>query len=324
MEAILFLQLRLSMPAVLIALLLLATPMARAKSMASPASVNFGVQTVGTQSTSVEVTFDNHTGNAIRIASVSSSASQFSYSGPSLPVTLRPGQILSGSVRFEPTAAQAYTGTLVFTRVNGLTAKIALLGSGNAAQSSTVRGQLSMTPSSISFGNVSVGKSGSNTIAFSNSGTATVTVSNVSIDGAGLNASGVSNGIVLSPGQSATMAVTFAPAGTGSISGSVTVTSNATDSTTSVPVSGTGVQAAPLSTALAWNAGASNDVVGYDVYRGSVSGGPYAILTNTPIVTTSYTDNSVQSGQTYYYAVTAVDGAGVQSAYSNIASASIP
>jgi fibronectin type 3 domain-containing protein len=40
--------------------------------------------------------------------------------------------------------------------------------------------------------------------------------------------------------------------------------------------------------------------------------------------TTSYTDSAVQNGQTYYYVVTAVDSAGVESAYSNQTQASIP
>jgi TolB protein len=40
--------------------------------------------------------------------------------------------------------------------------------------------------------------------------------------------------------------------------------------------------------------------------------------------TTSYTDNAVQAGQTYYYVVTAIDGSGNESAYSTEASATIP
>jgi fibronectin type 3 domain-containing protein len=42
------------------------------------------------------------------------------------------------------------------------------------------------------------------------------------------------------------------------------------------------------------------------------------------VSTAAYTDNTVQSGQTYYYWVTAVNSSGVESAYSNSVSAAIP
>jgi len=48
------------------------------------------------------------------------------------------------------------------------------------------------------------------------------------------------------------------------------------------------------------------------------------VLTGSPDASTSYTDNSVQAGQTYYYVVTAVDGSGNESVDSNQAQAVIP
>ena len=66
-------------------------------------------------------------------------------------------------------------------------------------------------------------------------------------------------------------------------------------------------------------------VVGYNVYRGTVSGGPYTLqLNSSPITGTTYTDLMVTSGQSYYYVVTAVDSHGVESVYSNQAPASVP
>jgi fibronectin type 3 domain-containing protein len=65
-------------------------------------------------------------------------------------------------------------------------------------------------------------------------------------------------------------------------------------------------------------------VVGYHVYRGSVTGGPYTELDSVLNASTNYVDNSVQAGQTYYYVATAVDGSGVESGYSNQVKAAIP
>ena len=74
---------------------------------------------------------------------------------------------------------------------------------------------------------------------------------------------------------------------------------------------------------LSWTASTSS-VTGYNIYRTTVSGGPYTKLNPSLLPGTTYTDSSVQGGQTYYYVTTAVDSSGVESAYSNEASATIP
>ena len=162
-------------------------------------------------------------------------------------------------------------------------------------------------------------------MTLTNSGTASITISNVSILGPGFNSSGsMPTGQTLTPGQTVTVNVSFAPAAVGSVTGSVTVSSNAANSPTTIALSGTGVQGAvPHSTTLFWNLGGTS-VVGYNVYGGTVSGGPYTKLTNTPVSTNAYTDSTVQCGTTYYYTVTAVDSNNTESGYSNQASILIP
>jgi len=60
------------------------------------------------------------------------------------------------------------------------------------------------------------------------------------------------------------------------------------------------------------------------VYGNTQPSGPAFKLTSTPVGTTAYTDNTVQSGQTYYYWVTALDASGNESAYSSDVAATIP
>jgi hypothetical protein len=67
---------------------------------------------------------------------------------------------------------------------------------------------------------------------------------------------------------------------------------------------------------LTWTPSTSPGVVGYNILRGTTPGGPYTILSSLGLAA-SYTDDSVQSGFTYYYVVTAVDGSGRASPYSN-------
>jgi hypothetical protein len=89
-------------------------------------------------------------------------------------------------------------------------------------------------------------------------------------------------------------------------------------------VTGACVTGNPHSVTLNWVASTSTNVVGYKVYRGTVAGGPYTLLTTTPVVGVTYTDSIVQAGQTYYYAVTAVDSSNNASVYSNEATAVVP
>lgn len=132
-----------------------------------------------------------------------------------------------------------------------------------------------------------------------------------------------SAGVILSPGQTATLSATFAPATAGSESGGITVTSNASNSPTVIALSGTGVAPAAYSVSLSWVPSTSS-VAGYNVYSSSVSGGPYNKLTSSPVATTNYTDTSASAAQTYYYVVTAVSSTNVESAYSTQVSATVP
>ena len=91
-------------------------------------------------------------------------------------------------------------------------------------------------------------------------------------------------------------------------------------------VSGVNFTATPQtahSVGLAWNASTST-VAGYNVYRSTVSGGPYTKINLSLVAVLNYTDSTVQSGATYFYVTTAVDSIGNESTYSNEASAVIP
>src|SRR5947207_9718763 len=74
---------------------------------------------------------------------------------------------------------------------------------------------------------------------------------------------------------------------------------------------------------LSWVASTSV-VTGYYVYRGTVDGGPYILLSSSPVTGLTYTDTTVQSGQTYYYVTTSVDSNGNQSGFANQVQATIP
>jgi hypothetical protein len=186
----------------------------------------------------------------------------------------------------------------------------------------TAPGQLSSGTSTLNFGNVNVGSSSTQSTPVTNTGASNVTVSSVGIIGAGVSVNGLSTGTILAAGASVTMNVIYAPASAGSLAGSVTINSNASNSPLSVSLLGTGV-AVQHSAALSWIASTSV-VTGYNTYRGAISGGPYTKINSSLTAGTTFTDTSVISGQTYYYVVTAVDSSNVESAFSNQVQAVIP
>ena len=65
-------------------------------------------------------------------------------------------------------------------------------------------------------------------------------------------------------------------------------------------------------------------MAGYNVYRSEVSGRQYSRLNPVLDPHTTFTDNTVESGRTYYYVTTAISGTGVESAPSNQVEAVIP
>jgi len=179
---------------------------------------------------------------------------------------------------------------------------------------------LALASTVLSFGNVDLSATTSQSVTLTNAGNSAVTISNVTVSGAGFTASGVAGGLILPPGQTATLNVTFAPAASGTVAGSVAVASNATNSPALITLSGAGV--AP-SVVLSWTASTSA-VIGYNSYSSAVPGGPYNKLNASPVATTTYTDNTVQSGKTYYYVVTSVDSDNVESVFSNEVSVTVP
>src|SRR5712691_876013 len=107
----------------------------------------------------------------------------------------------------------------------GLVGTVSLLGcSGVSPQVQQM--QLVISPSALSFGNVSLGSSSTQTVTLINSGAASVTVSQASVSGAGFSNNGLTPPLTLPPGQSSTLTVRFAPQASGRVTGSLSVVGN--------------------------------------------------------------------------------------------------
>jgi fibronectin type 3 domain-containing protein len=76
---------------------------------------------------------------------------------------------------------------------------------------------------------------------------------------------------------------------------------------------------------LSWTASTTPGVLGYDVYRGTTSGGESSTpLNSSPINGITFTDSNVTAGQAYYYVITTVNSNDAQSASSSETSVTVP
>jgi len=197
--------------------------------------LDFGSVTTGKNKT-LSMTVSNTGAGSITVSSISISNQAFSLSAPSLPATIAAGQSTPVSVVFSPTAAGAISATvsMVSNASNSPTASFTLAGTGVSS------GQLDSNPGSEAFGSVTVGKQSSQTVTLINNSPATVNISQATVSGAAFKLSGITPPVALTPTQSTTLTVTFAPQATGSATGTVTITSDAPNPTLSLALTGTG------------------------------------------------------------------------------------
>lgn len=182
---------------------------------------------------------------------------------------------------------------------------------------------LSATPSSLGFGSQVLNTPTTQTTKITNTGSVAVAITQDSIVGSGFS-TGITTPINLNPAQSVSVPVVFNPGAAGTVNGSLALMSNGT-TVLSIPLAGTGLAPLAHSVDIAWDASTSAALQGYNVYRSTVSGGPYTKI--SPVLAASallFTDTSPVSGKQYFYVVTAVDSTGAESAASTQVAVSIP
>ena len=209
-----------------------ATAVAAGSVAASPTSFTFGNVQVNTSQTQTE-TLKNSGGTNLTISQATFSGAGFSYTGLSLPLTLAPNQSTTFAVVFAPTAVGAANGTLSIT-VSGSTTTVDIALSAAGVTPAT----LTATPATLSFPGVQVGKSQAQTETVQNTGGLSATISQGTVSGKGFSISGLSTPVTLTPGQSTTFSVTFAPQSSGSSTGTVAIASNASNSNLVISLSG--------------------------------------------------------------------------------------
>ena len=199
----------------------------------SPTSLTFGSQLIGSTSAPKTVTLTNNQSSAVTSISISASGDfgQTNNCGTSVAAN----SSCTINVTFSPTASGTRTGTLTVTDSAG-TQTASLTGTGV--------GNVTLSPSSVNFGNQGVGTTSSaHLVTLSNGNTSALTGISVAITGANAGDFGQTNncGTTLAGSASCTISATFTPSGYGTRTATLTVTDSAGTQTSSLSGSGTDI-----------------------------------------------------------------------------------
>ena len=286
---------------------------------ATPDDASFGNVPEGTTNTQT-IQLKNTSSRSVRVTGTRLSVSGYHLSGPTLPLTLAAGAITHFNLAFAPTTTGLHKGSLtVTTSSSNVPLVINVSGTGIPATRT-----LTVTPTTLNFGSETVGKMHVLTANLKNTGNESVTVSGTSVSDSQFTTSGGVNGVTLAAGQSAPLNVIYSPKTASQQSGTVKISSNATNSPATIAVMGTGVHGSVHSVALTWDASSSTGIIGYYLYRSTTPGNGFIRLVTSPLSGLQYTDGTVQSGRTYYYVVTSVNSTREESIRSAEAIAAIP
>ena len=185
-----------------------------------------------------------------------------------------------------------------------------------------------MEPSLLDFGNVSVGEPATASVTVSNTGSDSFNITSIALTGTDADRFSVATTpFTLSGGGNQDLEITFTPNAARSFTASLDIESDEGD--VSVTLRGTGIAntapAAPTSLEasagdgqvdLTWQANAEPDVRHYRIYRGTSS--PASTLVDSVAVgMETYTDTDVTNGTTYFYRLTVINTADLESGFSN-------
>lgn len=219
----------------------------------------FGDQVVGTQSAAQQFTISNASGTYVsNLTAVVTNSNTTDFDvmvqGCSLGsnCTFTPGQSRTVTVRFSPNSLGSKSGTITITSDDPDESSIAINMSGNG-----VEPDITLTSaSSHNFGDVEIGQTSANhTVSVRNDGSATLTISSVSLGGSNPAQFAITGGtvpgnaITLAPGASTSWTVACQPTTKGNKSAAFQIGSDDPDEgTVSVSLSCRGTEAALTAT----------------------------------------------------------------------------
>ncbi len=200
----------------------------------SPSTLAFGNVQVGMPS-SLHAKLTASTTD-VTISSHQSSNSEFAIKGIPLPLTIAAGKSVEAIIEFTPSSLGTVVGKASFSSNISASPTVAQL-SGTGVDAAEAP-QLSITPTTLSFGNVNVGSSLTKQLTFTASNAA-VTLTAHDLSNSDFMVTGMSVPLTIAAGKSVAVSIKFTPKAAGTISGKANFVSNVANSPTVVQLTGT-------------------------------------------------------------------------------------
>jgi hypothetical protein len=244
----------------------------------SPPSISFASRLTGTTSAARNITVSNGGPGLLLItnlAIIGANASDFAQTN-SCGNSVGARRSCTIGVSFTPFASGSGMAVVSLSdNASGGTQTVSLLGfaTGPPSDSGNAPSEPILSSTSLSFGNQPIAVSSTaQTITLTNNTGAALSVAGLTIGGADAgDFAEIANscGTSVAAGGACTIGVSFTPSDAGERAATLSITDNASNSPQTASLTGTGCPDVILS----WAASATPGVVGYDIYRGTASGG---------------------------------------------------
>lgn len=302
-------------------LMIASVAIANAAATVSPTSLSWNWVTAGGKGGQKTATLTNGNSSAITISSIAlggSNPGDFQIYSKTCGTSLAASASCSVSIVFAPTTTGSRTAKLTFTDSDSTSPQtVALSGTGTSAGNN-----LTVSPSSLSFGSYGVGStSGAQQAYIYNGSSVTDTFSSISISGTNAGDFSISSktcGTSIAPPTTCSVSVVFKPAAAGARSATLTLTDSAANSPQTVALSGTGgstsgFSISPTNPGVAVNGSVQFSATSSATWKASCGSINASGLYTAPSTTGSCTVTGTQTASPYASASTTVSVKGSQS-----------
>jgi subtilase family serine protease len=245
----------------------------------TPTSLTFASTLVGSTAATKAITVKNTGNSDLSITGITvtgTNASSYSETH-TCTSTLAAGSSCTVTVTFQPTTTGALTASVsIADDATGSPQTVSLTGTGTVPTSA-----VTLNPTSLTFAATVEGQtSAAQTITVTNSGSAPLIITGVTIGGANANSFAQTNTCAtVAVSLTCTISVTFTPHTFGSFSASISIVDNASDSPQAVALTGTGTEigsftltaSTPASTAPGATATSTITATPMDSYTGTIT-----------------------------------------------------
>jgi hypothetical protein len=204
----------------------------------SPLTLTYGNQTVGTASAAQTVTISNAGGTALTVSSIANSnTADFVLTAPVTPLTINGGASQTFTLAFSPSTSGGKSATISISSTAG-SEVVSASGTGVAVVTQPV---LSVSPSSLTFSNITISTTSTKTFTISNTGNAPLNIANIALTGSSAFSFSPASFTSIAAGSNVTLNVAYSPTVAGADPGAtISITSDGGNAV--VNLSGNAVQ----------------------------------------------------------------------------------